>query len=367
MPAKIRRRPQFGTRFEASAGDEGIVRTAALLGVPTLLRERGFDPAEVLSSVNLDPAALDHPDRTISYIDAGRVLQRAAEVTRCAHFGLLVGQRNGLASLGVLGEIMLRSASAQAALRSLILHMHLQTRGGVPTHAVEDGNATFGYAIYQRGMPATTHVYDLVMAYEFNIMRALCGPHWTPIEVSFSHNKPEDLTPYRKFFAAPLRFGGERTAIIFSKSWLATVPPDANSTLHRDLQRQIAAQELRAPDSHSEQIRRALRTMVVTGGATESQISELLSIPGRTLRRLLSSEGTSFRALLEEVHFEVARQLLADSEMATGEIAATLCYSDASAFTRAFRRWTNLPPAAWRAKFRSAEGGLAMAERGWEE
>ncbi len=332
-----------------------------------LLRERGIDPGEILSSVKLDPSILDHPERNISYLDAGRVLQRAVEATRCAHFGLLVGQRNVIGSLGVLGEIMLRSASVHAALRSLILHMHLQTQGGVPTHTVEDRNATFGYAIYQLGMPATTQVYDLVMAYEFNILRALCGPNWTPIEVSFAHNKPEDLTPYRTFFAAPLRFGCERTEITFNKSWLAAVPPDSNPGVHRELQRQIAAQELRQPDSHSEQIRRALRTMVVTGSATESQISELLSVPSRTLRRLLAAEGTTFRTLLEEVHFEVARQLLTDSEMPTSEIAATLCYSDASAFTRAFRRWTNLPPAAWRAKFRAAESGLGMAESAWEE
>ena len=356
------RRPQFGTRVEASAGDDGVVRAAVLHGIPVLLRERGFDPADVLSSVGLDPAMFDHPDRTISYINAGRLLQRAAEITQCPHFGLLVGQKNEIAALGVLGEIMLRSASVKAALRSLILHMHLQTRGGLPTHTVEDGNATLGYAIYQRGMPALTHVYDLAIAYEFNVLRALCGPGWTPIEVSFSHGKPEDLTPYRKFFAAPLRFGGERTAIIFGKSWLTNVPPQSDASIHRELQRQIALQELRQPDTHSEQIRRALRTMIVTGGAKESQIADLLSIPTRTLRRLLSSEGTTFRTLLEEVHFEIARQLLADSEMATNEIAATLFYSDASAFTRAFRRWTNMPPAAWRAKIRSADGGLRMAE-----
>jgi len=32
----------------------------------------------------------------------------------------------------------------------------------------------------------------------------------------------------------------------------------------------------------------------------------------------------------------------------------SLDYADASAFTRAFRRWTDSPPAAWRAKVRSA-------------
>jgi AraC-like DNA-binding protein len=124
---------------------------------------------------------------------------------------------------------------------------------------------------------------------------------------------------------------------------------------------------LRQPNMHAEQIRRALRTMVVTGAASESLISKLLSVPTRTLRRSLAAENTSFRALLEDVRYEVSRQLLADSEMSTTEIAETLGYADASAFTRAFRRWTNSPPAAWRVRFRSAAGKLQVAERAWEE
>jgi AraC-like DNA-binding protein len=361
------RRPHFGTRFDASAADEGVVRVAPLLGVPALLRERGIEPTVVLASVGLAPGTLDHADRTISYIDSGRLLQRCAEVTGCPHFGLLVGQRNNISALGMLGEIMLRSASTQAALRSLILYIHLQTHGGVPTHTVEEGNATFGYAIYQRGMPAPTHVYDLVMAYAFNVMRSLCGPNWAPIEVSFSHKKPDDLRPYRKVFGAPLRFDAERTAILFSKTWLTAIPPNSNAELHRELQCHIAAQELRQRDTIADQIRPALRTMVVTGGATEALISKVLSVPTRTLRRLLAAEGTSFRGLLEEIQFEVSRQLLAYSEMTTIEITETLGYSDASAFTRAFRRWTDSPPAAWRAKFKTAEGKLRMAEHAWKE
>lgn len=198
MPGRLRR-SQFGARFDVSVAGEGIVRAAALLGIPPLLREFGIDPADVLSSVGLASEALDHPDRTLSYIDAGRVLQRAAEVTGCAHFGLLVGQRNSISSLGILGEVMLRSANTQAALRSLILHMHLQTRGGVPTHTVEGPNATLGYAIYQRGMPATTQVYDLAMAYEFNVLRGLCGQNWAPVEVSFSTASPRTCAPIASF------------------------------------------------------------------------------------------------------------------------------------------------------------------------
>jgi len=46
----------------------------------------------------------------------------------------------------------------------------------------------------------------------------------------------------------------------------------------------------------------------------------------------------------------LGRQMLEDSAMQVSEIAASLDYADASAFTRAFRRWSGTTPALWRAK-----------------
>ena len=172
--------PQSGPRPDVTVARQGIVRVAALLGVSPLLRERGVDPAEVLTSLGLAPDTLDDAENRIHYRTGGRLLQRCAEITGCPHFGLLVGQQANVSSLGMLGELMQRSPTVQSALRSLILHLHLQTRGGVPTHSVEGGNATFGYAIYQRDMPGAAQAYDLVMAFEFNILRALCGARWRP-------------------------------------------------------------------------------------------------------------------------------------------------------------------------------------------
>jgi AraC-like DNA-binding protein len=347
-------RRQSGPRPYVAAADQGIVRVAALLGVAPLLREGGVDPAEVLTSLGLAPDTLNDADNRIHYRMGGQLLQHCAEITGCAHFGLLVGQQATIASLGMLGELMRRSPTVHSALRGLLLHLHLQTRGGVATHRVEGENATFGYAIYQRDMPGAAHAYDLVMAFEFNILRALCGAQWLPREVSFSHAKPGDLGPYRQFFRAPLRFNADRTEIVFSKTWLDHALPGHDAEAYRRLQRELATQLLLAPDDWAEQVRRALRTMIPSGRGSEAAISELLSIPTRTLRRLLGVQGTSFRALLEDVRYEIARQLLTDSDMCTAEIAEALDYADASAFTRAFRRWTASPPAAWRAMNRSA-------------
>ena len=69
----------------------------------------------------------------------------------------------------------------------------------------------------------------------------------------------------------------------------------------------------------------------------------------RTLSRRLHASGTSFQELVDEGRFEIARQTLEDSVMPVRQIAAMLDYADASAFTRAFRRWSDTTPAQWRA------------------
>ena len=44
--------------------------------------------------------------------------------------------------------------------------------------------------------------------------------------------------------------------------------------------------------------------------------------------------------------------MLEDSRMDVSQIAMTLDYADASAFTRAFRRWSGTTPAQWRENHR---------------
>ncbi|MET0532513.1 MAG: helix-turn-helix transcriptional regulator [Microvirga sp.] len=77
-------------------------------------------------------------------------------------------------------------------------------------------------------------------------------------------------------------------------------------------------------------------------------MASLLAMSRRTFDRRLKSRGISYKALANEIRFEVACRLLQDTEMSLSQIAAALGYSEASAFTRAFRRWSGRTPTAWR-------------------
>ena len=87
---------------------------------------------------------------------------------------------------------------------------------------------------------------------------------------------------------------------------------------------------------------------LITGHARANHVAAMFSLHVRTFAPRLEGEGTSFQQLLDQSRFEIARQLLDDTAMDIRHIAAVLDYADASAFTRAFRRWSASTPDQWR-------------------
>jgi AraC-like DNA-binding protein len=280
----------------------------------------------------------------------GRLLSRCVALTQCPHFGLLVGAREGASALGVVGFLTLHSPDVGSGLRNMVAHMHHYQRGAVPTLSSDGETARFGYTIYQRNVESADQIYDGAMALCTNILRALCGPGWRPTEIAFARPAPADLRPYRKFFEAPLRFDAEETFIAFASHWLARPVPGADPMLYRVLQRQVDQLEARDGTGLKATLRGIVRTLLVSGTCTADAAAAMFGVHRRTMHRFLKAEDVTFDTLVEAVRSELARELLADVRTPLSQVAATLGYADASAFSRAFRRWFGTTPARWRAQ-----------------
>jgi AraC-like DNA-binding protein len=337
-------------RPRTTRGPLPTVRIATVAAIPDVLRSLGADPAELLRELSLDLALFDDPDNRISYPARGRLLAHCAQRTACAHFGLLVGQRADLRSFGLVGLLARSAPNVGSALRSLVRYFHFQAGGAVLALDVYGDLAVLSYESYQPQAPATDQVGDGAIAIAFNILCDLCGPDWLPIELRFVHTKPTDVAPFRHFFKAPLRFDAEMYAVVFSASWLARALPATDPDLRHLLQAQIDRLETHHEGDFAEQVRSMLRHALVTGCSGADQIAALFSVDRRTLNRRLNAQGTRFQQVVDEVSFEIARQILTDSAMDIVQVADLLGYANASAFTRAFRRWTSDTPAAWRAR-----------------
>jgi len=341
-------------RIARRSAAEATVRIGGAFAIPAVLRDLGADPAEVLPECGVGLKLFDDPDNRIPYAVRSQLLGHCAARTGCPHFGLLVGQQGGLQSLGLVGLLVKYSPDVGSALRSFVRFFHLHASGAVTTLAADDTLAVLAYEIYQAQAAATDQVGDGAVAVMFNIMRELCGREWKSVEVRFVHRRPTDLAPFRRFFGTPLRFDAEQYAVVFSKEWLSRRLPDTDVVLRRLLQEKIASLEARHGADFPEQVRSVLRSALITGHAKVEQVAALFSMPSYTLSRRLQECGVGFQTLVDETRFEIARQMLESSASEVSAIAELLDYANASAFTRAFRRWSGTTPAQWRATHRGA-------------
>jgi AraC-like DNA-binding protein len=124
----------------------------------------------------------------------------------------------------------------------------------------------------------------------------------------------------------------------------------ADRLLRRHLEREPNNLHARQGADMLNNLRRLLRKSVVTENCSVADAAKQLHMHERTLNRRLRDEGTTFRQLLDEIRCEVAKQLLAGSTMPLARIATALGYADASAFSRAFKRWSGSTPAQWRVR-----------------
>lgn len=328
---------------------EGTVRAAALRHMPAILSRFGLRIEPLLDEVGLPHNVFSEAENAISLEAAVALISLCSERTGRPHFALLAGQKMTLHDLGLVGLLMLHSANVGIALRGMILTLHLHGRANAPSLSVRDDVAVLSFNSYDAGVDAQ-EVANFTIAASCNVMRTLCGQTWAATEVLFSHRAPPDRRPYSRFFKAPLRFCADRTALVFPSSWLSRRIPGASPETRKAVQQRIAEMVNRQDLDLLTKVRRALFALMIEENVTIDDLAWMLGVHKRTLNRRLAEFDTTFAKMLSEVRFQLARQLLSDTDLPFVEIAATLNYTDASTFTRAFRSWAGVTPSSWRAR-----------------
>jgi AraC-like DNA-binding protein len=314
-----------------------LIRVGGAISIPEVLRDLGSDAHSVFRAAGLSLKVFEDPENTIPVQALGRLVAKCIAATGCEHFGLLVGQRQAASSLGLEGLLAEQSPDVRTALDSLVRYLHLHDGKGTPSLEVANDTVLLGYSILDTSVPSADQIVDGAMSIAFNIMRRLCGKSWRPTEVMLTRPKPVNTMPFSSFFESPVRFGAEHSALVFTADWLVRPVPEANPLLLqiiedrvRDLERQLGGLGI------VNQIRRVVRTLIRARRCSLELVAHHLNIAPRTLVRYLQRENTDFRKIVDDVRYELARYLLADTSISITQIADSLNFSEHSAFTRAF-------------------------------
>jgi len=330
----------------ASGESAPLQRLSAIAGgVPALLAELGSSAERALAGLPLDVGVFDDPQKHIPYSWVCRILENCAAATGCEHFGLILGARFDHRSLGVPGARMQQAETLGEAL-SIFVDLHQLNSRGAAAYLHRWGETfVFGYGIYDRDVTAREQIHGLNLALASNIIRQMTNGAARIAEVTFSSKAPSDLGPYRAHFGVPLRFGQAQTGLFLPRAAMELVPTGRLSNGEwRDQERGSSV----VPASEFEWtqlVRHRLRPLLLTEEVTSASVAATFGLSAKTLSRRLASEGTTFQRILDEVRFVTACELLDLTELPIGDIAQSLCYSSAGAFTDAFRRWSGATPA----------------------
>ncbi len=327
---------------------------APLLGLPQLLCDHGVDPDALIREQGCDPALFTDANNTIAFRAIGALLAQTAARTGCHYPGLALGRDLGLNVLGAVGRAARLAPNAGSALRCLILNLHLHDRGAVPYLWTSDGQAMFGYSIYCPDVGGTEHIYDLAIAIGHNVMGELIGPSWRPTEIRLFRDPPEDEAPFRDLFRVNVRFRAEQAAVVFPAADLERPCVSADPERYASALSDLDSLDSTAGGGLADKVRRVLLRLLATGTGVaggvpdRAGVAALFALHPRTLNRRLRAEGISFAALLSQARYDVARELLRDTQLPVDDIAFLLGYAETASFIHAFRRWSGTTATRWR-------------------
>lgn len=177
----------------------------------------------------------------------------------------------------------------------------------------------------------------------------LIGQRIELAELCLAYPQPGHVAEYDLLFPCARRFAAGFTGLRFAAAYLDQ-PLLQDERALKGFLRQAPADLLSRPagdDSLTARVRRLLGRDCRQWPDLE-QLARQLNCSPQTLRRRLREQGSSFQAIKDQLRRDRAIYLLSRPELSIQEIAEQLGFSEASAFHRAFRKWTRLTPGAYR-------------------
>jgi AraC-like DNA-binding protein len=331
----------------SAATESYDIPTAYLAELVRVVERYGVHREALLDGVIVDPAQLDDPSARISLPEASHLVGRAVELTGDRALALSMGLQMQVSSHGYLGFAAMTARTVREALDLACRFAPL--RFPALSLEVESGELEAALILEERIDFGAAREFVLVtLAVGFTRMaQALLGKA-VEGHAELRIPEPSYFEEIRHMIPGTVRFDATTNRLVFARSILdepiVTANPAAMNLAREQCERELA--EMSRKHTYAQRVREA--AMGESGFLGLEDVARRLATSPRTLKRRLAMEGTTFSELLDELRRVRALELVREPELSLEEIADRLGYSDVANFSRAFRRWTNVAPGAYR-------------------
>ncbi len=316
-----------------------------------MLRQQGLEVETLCKVAGIAAGELQDVNARVPIAQMVGLWQAAAGATGNPDLALHVGEAVHPTSAGIIAYVMMNAPTLYESLRKLCRYQDIVCEGIRTSLEVRQNEA---HVVLQVVSPALTEprfAIDCEMVIYANAFAALVGQPVPFKQAVFAYPQPASVSEHQRIFGdAALKFEEKTSGFVFDAQWLHKPVVSANPELNL-LFEQYAneyLQRLREPKSMAERVQRELAQLLKGQEPSITTVSRNLALSVRSLQAKLRDENTNYQLILDDVRKELALRHLKSGQHTVADVAYLLGFSEPSAFSRSFKKWTGLPPQLYR-------------------
>ena len=313
------------------------------------LERLNYSVEPLLGDAGIRRADLEDPDARIPCATWGAMFRQALAVRPMKNVGVRLATVTPFGAFPLIDYLIATSDTVGEGLTRLARYQRLVEPRSVPVlHGDEDP-----IRVLLEG-PDTPFSAEFTVTINLLLCREETDGRFRAAYASFRH-EPDDVAEIERVLSCPVHTGASWNGWALSREMCQLPLRRRDPVLGRLLRRQADEAIARLPASNGValDVRRALASRVAGGDTRIQTVARVLATSARSLQRRLAAAGVSYQQLLDLARKAAAERYLTDSSLPIGDIAYLLGYSEPAAFTRAFRRWNEETPQAFRLRQRS--------------
>ena len=313
-----------------------------------LVKRFDISVEDILADTGMVASQLEEPEARISVFQLRKLIERAYALTQEPALGFYFGAELKVSSHGFLGFAALSSLNARSAIE--LVKKYTITRTNIFSWDIFDrGNETI--IQIEENFPLgdfAPFAMEAISVNFFSMASQLLGEN-VPARGRVRYSKPSYQDEFHHLLPCTVEFDADANQIIAPRH-LFDQPFNMADPIATKQAESQCEKELANLGFQSDLLPRIRKSLMACEGQFPQleMVADQCHMSPRTLNRQLAKLQTSYQDVLDEVRKLKAIHLLEHSNMNIEDVANKIGFSDASNFSRAFKKWTGNAPGHYR-------------------
>ena len=320
-----------------------------LAGTAELYEELGGNVSKLLAETGCPGNILYGTTELVPYSYCAYLLEVAARQLDRADFALLLTEKRK--QIGYNRETILYGRAAKTfkqAIEGVRNHVRARALGMQYSLKTWANVTSFSRSLDTQESTRYPQGSILFFASLHGMLKDVTDNKWQPSSVTFTFKDNGYTASLENYFRCPIQFDGEQDAIFFPSQFLDHKLPARDDNAHGLLSEYLTSLHLDDKPGFQATVKLVIQKNLALGRSDIGALALRLPYKTRTIQRKLKEVGTSYSEVLNESRFELAENLLKNSDNPLTYIAQYLCFQDLSAFSKAFINKYGVSGSEWK-------------------